>query len=84
LSINLDTLKLMELSPDNMILVDVKGVADQTRALANSACCTSSAGVPAAVGAVVFASFPAEELAAAGFPAGPDNNFIVEASSGAG
>ena len=81
---NLETLKLMELSPDNMMSVDVMGVTDHTRALANSACCTSSAGVPAAIGAEVFVGFPAEELAAAGFPAGPDNNFMADASSGAG
>ena len=80
----LETLKLMELSPVNMRFVDVHGVTDQTRALANSACCTSSAGVPAAFGAVVFAGFQAEELEAAGFPAGPDNNFMVEDLRGAG
>ena len=82
---NLETLKLMELSPDNMMLVDVKGVTDQTRALANSACCASSAGVPAAFGADGFAGVPAEALEAAGFPAGPCNNhFMVGASRGAG
>ena len=81
---NLETLKLMELSPDIMILVDVKGVTDQTRALANSACCISTAGIPASDGAALPAGVPAEELETAGVPADLNNNLMVPACTGRG